>query len=347
MGDENVIPLNDELLTVAKIADISAISNHYILTEIAAVLDSGNVSNMFDNDISRLKNIKEVVSFFADTPLVTVEFKDAASRVLDVLNQYISGLVLTESNITTLKSSLSFIYVELVEYGKVNIGLLKPIVFSLVDSELESALYKISTYQYAGIARMNSLIYKNVNSLVTIHNKLNRIAFMVNNDLAKIDVMVDMSKVTKSHSRFSLVNDATELYFKVYGLINKLTDDKFITSNSTESNDSIEVDVNTTDLVLLNTINEFREKIKAVYSTIRIDRLSDIFNFNLDNVFENTERSLFQNAEFKESLFKLKCNIDIIAELVCYTTDCINDSVEKLKKSIPVSANEIDNIDTI
>lgn len=347
MEDENIIPLNDELLTVAKIADISAIYNHYTLTDIAAVLGCDNVNSMFERDVTRLKNIKEVVSFFADTSLVTIEFKEAASRVLDVLNQYISGLVLTESNITTLKSSLSFIYVELVEYGKVNIGLLKPIVFSLVDSELESALYKISTYQYAGIARMNSLIYKNVNSLVTIHNKLNRIAFMVNNDLAKIDVMVDMSKVTKSHSRFSLVNNASELHFKVCGLINKLTDDKFITSNSTESNDSIEVGVNTTDLVLLNTINEFREKIKAVYSTIRIDRLSDIFNFNLDDVFENTETSSFQNAEFKESLFKLKCNIDIIAELVCYTTDCINDSVEKLKKSIPVSDNEIDNIDTI
>lgn len=350
MGDENAIPLNNELLTVAKISDMECISTNYSLTDIAAILmqkDTSNVNSMFERDSVRLLNIIGILSFFTDTELVTAEFKENANRALDILNLFKDGVSLTDGNISTLKATLSFVYTELVEFGKTNIILHKSITFSLVDSELEDVLYKISTYPYAAIARLNSLIYKNVNSLIFASKMMDTIVYNINREISKLDVMIDMCKVSNGHSRSSVVFTANDLYHSNRLIIKRFIDNKFVVggNNNGGTTDNIKTDI--TDLELLNTINTYREKIKATYSTLKLDKLSDVFNFNLDDLYNNTDDNIFSNAEFKECLFKVKYDVDILTELVCSITDSINDSIEKLRKSIPVSANEIDNIDTI
>ena len=350
MGDENAIPLNNELLTVAKISDMECISTNYSLTDIAAILmqkDTSNVNSMFERDSVRLLNIIGILSFFTDTELVTAEFKENANRALDILNLFKDGVSLTDGNISTLKATLSFVYTELVEFGKTNIILHKSITFSLVDSELEDVLYKISTYPYAAIARLNSLIYKNVNSLIFASKMMDTIVYNINREISKLDVMIDMCKVSNGHSKSSVVFTANDLYHSNRLIIKRFIDNKFVVggNNNGGTTDNIKTDI--TDLELLNTINTYREKIKATYSTLKLDKLSDVFNFNLDDLYNNTDDNIFSNAEFKECLFKVKYDADILTELVCSITDSINDSIEKLRKSIPVSANEIDNIDTI
>lgn len=350
MGDENAIPLNNELLTVAKISDMECISTNYSLTDIAAILmqkDTSNVNSMFERDSVRLLNIIGILSFFTDTELVTAEFKENANRALDILNLFKDGVSLTDGNISTLKATLSFVYTELVEFGKTNIILHKSITFSLVDSELEDVLYKISTYPYAAIARLNSLIYKNVNSLIFASKMMDTIVYNINREISKLDVMIDMCKVSNGHSKSSVVFTANDLYHSNRLIIKRFIDNKFVVggNNNGGTTDNIKTDI--TDLELLNTINTYREKIKATYSTLKLDKLSDVFNFNLDDLYNNTDDNIFSNAEFKECLFKVKYDVDILTELVCSITDSINDSIEKLRKSIPVSANEIDNIDTI
>ena len=350
MGDENAIPLNNELLTVAKISDMECISTNYSLTDIAAILmqkDTSNVNSMFERDSVRLLNIIGILSFFTDTELVTAEFKENANRALDILNLFKDGVSLTDGNISTLKATLSFVYTELVEFGKTNIILHKSITFSLVDSELEDVLYKISTYPYAAIARLNSLIYKNVNSLIFASKMMDTIVYNINREISKLDVMIDMCKVSNGHSKSSVVFTADDLYHSNRLIIKRFIDNKFVVggNNNGGTTDNIKTDI--TDLELLNTINTYREKIKATYSTLKLDKLSDVFNFNLDDLYNNTDDNIFSNAEFKEGLFKVQYDVDMLTELVCSITDSINDSIEKLRKSIPVSANEIDNIDTI
>lgn len=350
MGDENAIPLNNELLTVAKISDMECISTNYSLTDIAAILiqkDTSNVNSTFERDSVRLLNIIGVLSFFTDTELVTTEFKENANRALDILNLFKDGVSLSDSNVATLKATLSFVYTELAEFGKTNIPLHKSITFSLVDKELEDALYKISTYPYATIARLNSLIYKNVNSLIFASKMMDTIVYNINREISKLDVMIDMCKVSNAHSRRSVVYVADDLYHSNRLIIKRFIDNKFVFGGNNDGGtiDNIKTDI--TDLELLNTINTYREKIKATYSTLKLDKLSDVFNFNLDDLYNNTDDNIFANAEFKEYLFKVKYDVDILTELVCSITDSINDSIDKLKKSIPISDNEIDNIDTI
>jgi hypothetical protein len=348
--EENAIPLNNELLTVARISDMELISTNYSLTDIAAVLiqkDTNGVNSMFERDSVRLLNIIGVLSFFTDTELVTAEFKENANRALDILNLFKNGISLTDSNVATLKATLSFVYTELVEFGKTNIPLHKSITFSLVDKELEDALYKISTYPYAAIARLNSLIYKNVNSLIFASKMMDTIVYNINREISKLDVMIDMCKVSNAHSRSSVVVTANDLYHSNRLIIKRFIDNKFVVggNNNGGTTDNIKTDI--TDLELLNTINTYREKIKAIYSTLKLDKISDAFNFNLDDLYNNSDDNIFANAEFKEYLFKVKYDVDILTELICSITDSINDSIEKLKKSIPVSDNEIDNIDAI
>ena len=350
MGDENAVPLNNELLTVAKISDIESISTNYSLTDIAAILiqkDTSNVNSTFERDSVRLLNIIGMLSFFTDTELVSDGFKENANRALDILNLFKDGVSLSDGNVSTLKNTLSFVYTELVEFGKTNITLHKSITFSLVDKELEDALYKISTYPYAAIARLNSLIYKNVNSLIFVSRMMDTIVYNINREISILDVKLDMCKVSSAHSRFSVISTADTLYHDNRIIIKKFIDNKFVVggNNNGGTTDNIKTDI--TDLELLNTINTYREKIKATYSTLRLDKLSDVFNFNLDDLYNNTNDSIYANAEFKEYLFKVKYDVDILTELVCSITDSINDSIEKLKKSIPISANEIDNIDII
>ena len=352
MGDENTIPLNNELLTVARISDMESISTNYSLTDIAAILiqkDTSNVNSTFERDSVRLLNIIGILSFFTDTELVTAEFKENANRALDILNLFKDGVSLTDSNVSTLKATLSFVYTELVEFGKTNIPLHKSITFSLVDKELEDVLYKISTYPYAAIARLNSLIYKNVNSLIFASKMMDTIVYNINREISKLDVMIDMCKVSNAHSRYSVLYVADELYHANRLIIKRFIDNKFVFGGNNDGSDNNDTGVKTdiTDLELLNTINTYREKIKAIYSTLKLDKLLDVFNFNLDDLYNNTDDNIFANAEFKEYLFKIKYDVDILTELVCSITDSINDSIEKLKKSIPISDNEIDNIDTI
>lgn len=351
MGDENAVPLNNELLTVAKISDIESISTNYSLTDIAAILiqkDTSNVNSTFERDSVRLLNIIGMLSFFTDTELVSDGFKENANRALDILNLFKDGVSLSDGNVSTLKNTLSFVYTELVEFGKTNITLHKSITFSLVDKELEDALYKISTYPYAAIARLNSLIYKNVNSLIFVSKMMDTIVYNINREISILDVKLDMCKVSNAHSRFSVISTADTLYHDIRVIIKKFIDNKFVFGGNNDgggATDTIKTDI--TDLELLNTINTYREKIKATYSTLRLDKLSDVFNFNLDDLYNNTDDNIYANAEFKEYLFKVKYDVDILTELVCSITDSINDSIEKLKKSIPISANEIDNIDII
>lgn len=351
MEDENAIPLNNELLTVAKLSDIEAISTNYSLTDIAAILlckDSNDVNSTFERDNIRLLNIIGILSFFTDTELVTDEFKENANRALDILNLFKSGISLTDSNVSTLKATLSFIYSELIEFGRVNIELQKSITFSVVDKELEDALYKISTYSYAGVARLNSLIYKHVNSLIYATKMMSIMVSGINREVANLDVMIDMCKNTKAHSRISLVAAADSIRSRNREIIKRFIDNKFlIASNGYNANEVVNVSPTISDLELLNTINTERENIKALYNTLRLDKLSSVFTFDLDSMYGIEEPNIFTNAEFKESLFKIKCDMDLLTEVICSITDSINDSIEKLKKSIPVSDNEIDNIDTI
>lgn len=351
MEDEVVIPLNNEILTVARMSDIENISNNYNLTDIATILicDNNDINSMFNRDIKRLTRLIDMLSFFTPTDLLSTEFKETANRVLDILNLFKDGISLTDSDVSSLKSLLSSIYTELVEFGKTNINLHKSITFSLVDKELEDALFKISTYPYAGVARLNSLVYKNVNSLIYTAKMIDTVVYNINRDIAILDVMVDMCKVTKAHSKSSIISRASELYNANRLIIKNFIKNKFLIGGNSDGSiigETIESSIS--DLELLNTINAYREKIKAVYSTLRVDKLSDIFNFNLDDMYDVIDsNNIFDNADFKETLFKIKYDVDLLTEVVCSITDSINGSIDKLKKSIPVSDNEIDNIDTI
>ncbi len=352
MEDENIIPLNNEILTVARMSDIETIANNYNLINIAAILVcDDDLNNMLNRDVKRLTNLIDMLSFFKSTDLVTTEFKETSNSVLDMLNLFKDGVSLTDSNVSTLKSLLSSIYTELVEFGKTNINLHKSITFSLVDKELEDALFKISTYPYAGVARLNSLIYKNVNSLIYTAKMIDTVVYNINRDIAILDVMVDMCKVTKAHSKSSIVSKANDLYNANRLIIKRFIDNKFLIGGNNDGSEMVvsgSIESSISDLELLNTINTYREKIKATYSTLRVDKLSDVFNFNLDDIYDVTvSNNIFDNADFKETLFKIKYDVDLLTEVVCSITDSINSSVEKLKKSIPISDNEIDNIDTI
>lgn len=349
MGEENTIPLNNELLTVAKISDLESISTNYSLTDIAAVLitNDSDINSMFDRDLIRLTNIVSIMNFFRDTELVTDDFKQHASRVVDILNLFKDGVSLSDTNISTLKSSLGFIYAELVDFGQKSISLQKSITFSLVDKELEDALFKVSSQPYANIARLNSLLYRNTNSLIYIDKIMSLMVFNINREISKLDVMIDMCKVTKAHSTFSLVSTASLLRHDNRVYIKSFIDNKFIDSTCMDTTKLNYVDTTISDLELLNTINTIRENIKVTYSTLKLNKILDMFNFDLNNLYDNTSVTLFSNAEFKESLFKIKYDMDILTELICSITDSINDSVDKLRKSIPISSNEIDNIDAI
>lgn len=349
MGEENTIPLNNELLTVAKISDLESISTNYSLTDIAAVLitNDSDINSMFDRDLIRLTNIVSIMNFFRDTELVTDDFKQHASRVVDILNLFKDGVSLSDTNISTLKSSLGFIYAELVDFGQKSISLQKSITFSLVDKELEDALFKVSSQPYANIARLNSLLYRNTNSLIYIDKIMSLMVFNINREISKLDVMIDMCKVTKAHSIFSLVSTASVLRDDNRVYIKSFIDNKFIDSTCMDTTKLNYVDTTISDSELLNTINTIRENIKVTYSTLKLNKILDMFNFDLNNLYDNTSVTLFSNAEFKESLFKIKYDMDILTELICSITDSINDSVDKLRKSIPISSNEIDNIDTI
>lgn len=351
MEDENVIPLNDELLTVAKILDIESIASNYNLYSIGRVIDSAYTDNLLKDDNNKLlSNIYSTIVFFSDTDLVTPEFKEAGVRVLAILDGYKDGLVLTYTDISTLKTTLSVIYTELVAYGKSVIGLHKSITFSLVDGELEKALTNINTYPYAGIAKLNSLIFKNVNSLIQIDKVMDSQMKRINTRLAQLDVMIDMSKVSNSYGRGDLVSYAREIRSDIRDIVNNIFDSKYIDVDRGNDRFSKDDDIKITDIdsKILSAINTSRESIKASYGTFRVGLLESSFNLIMSEVdTDNLNSTLLVDAEFKEILFTLKANIDILTEIVCSITDAINGSIEKLKKSIPVSDNEIDNIDAI
>jgi hypothetical protein len=176
---------------------------------------------------------------------------------------------------------------------------------------------------------------------------MDTIVYNINREISNLDVMIDMCKVNNAHSKSSLVFTANDLYHSNRLIIKRFIDNKFVIGGNNEGGTINGIKTDISDLELLNTINTYREKIKSTYSTLKLDKLSDVFNFNLDDLYNNTDDNIFSNAEFKECLFKVKYDADILTELVCSITDSINDSIEKLRKSIPVSANEIDNIDTI
>lgn len=355
MDEEILIPLNDELLTVAKIMDIESISSNYNLTYIARVLSVTDLNSLLHGRTGSFcfDDVVNTLTFFIDTELVTPEFKEEGTRALGILNGYKAGLVLTDTDVSTLKTTLSLVYGELVVYGKNNIGLHKPVIFSLVDGELEKVLEKINTYPYATIAKLNSLIFKNVNSLVHIGKVMDIEIRNVNTKLAQLDVMIDMGKVTNSYTRGQLVSYVKDLCRNSRCLINNIFDHKYLNPDgdrryeySFSEHDDITVDA--TNEEILNKINGVREAIKSIYGTLRVGLLETAFNLPIDSIeVNNPDNTLVAEAEFKESLFRLKSNINLMTEIVCSTTDAINGSIEKLKLSTPKKDEEIDNLDAI
>lgn len=351
MGDEEIIPLNDELATTAKIMDMSDIRDNYSLVSIALVLkmeSSDDLIKKYENDKPLITNLIGVLTYYGDLELMTPEFRDLANSTLAVLNRFKDGILLTDADVTILKTNLSSIYNDLVSFGSEHIGLHKSITFSLVDGELEKALAKISGYPYANIAKINSLLFKNVNSLLYTARLMYNIVTTVNTKIAQVDVMIDMASVSESYTRGEITRFLSDLNFNITKPVHNFMNNKYVDMVSDTQLPIEEVLVTATDNEILNAINYSRESIKSIYNTLRVDTMLNVYNTDLNKIdLINGASTVYMDADFKENVFKIKCLIDMLTELVCSTTDAINSSIEKLKLSIPVSANEIDDIDTI
>lgn len=347
MGDEEIIPLNDELVTTARIIDIGAISANYSLVSISVVLkmdSADDLLNKYENDKTIYDNLVGILTYYGDLELMNTEFREVSNTMLNILNGLKDGLALTDSDMSRLKTNLSYIYIGLVEFAREQIGLHKSITFSVVDGELEKALAKVSGYPYAGVARLNSLLFKNVNTLIYLSKLMHTLITKVNTKMAQLDVMIDMSSVSDAYTIGEITRFTDSLYFDIINPVNEFTDGKYIDVAINNPISIKELVSTATDIEILDTINDTRESIKSIYSTLRVDTILNIYNADLNKLEGAT---VYTDANLKETLFKIKCTIDLLTELICSTTDSINGSIEKLKLSIPVSNNEIDDIDSI
>lgn len=339
------IPLNNELLTTAKIIDLEKIDRSMVIKTLYRSIQ--NLSNDGELTSSDTKEILDAMIFFkdmADNELTPTEtLKTLMVKSIQVLNNYITANIkLIDGEKALLSSTFSLMVNELVEIAGKLLLIKKPIVNSLIVSELEKVLVEINKQPHASVAKLNSLFYLNTNRLHSLHLIVDKIMKDYAINMSRIDTMLDLIDVADAYEPERISNALVGIWDIVTGFQKQLVFNRYINNGKSNDNDNHTIyTVDTNDEEILNGISNLINNINNIYTTFSTDKLVRLFNW------ENEKLTPYVGYDIKNKCIEVKLRIDTILEIVTNTTDSLNTTVAKLKKSLPTEDNEIDDLDTI
>lgn len=336
------IPLNDELLTTAKIMDLEKINRSMIITTLYRCIDS--LSKDLTIDSSAFKEISDAMIFFMDmtdnelTPTDTL--KELMTKAIPILNNIVTANIkINEGEKALLSSTFSLMVNELIEIAGNLLTQKRPITNSLILGELEKVLVEINKQPHAGVAKLNSLLYVNVNRLDSLYRLLDNILKDCINRLNQIDTMIDIIEVADGYTPSKIDTEISSLNSMVSKIKDDLVSSRYIQDRMTGVDTIFTVD--STDDVILSGITEILENINKLYTVFTVDKLVRIFNW------EHNDLEPYTSYSIKNNCIELKLRLDTILEIVTNSTDSLNTTIAKLKKSLPTEDLEIDDLEII
>ena len=336
------IPLNDELLTTAKIMDLEKIDRSMIITTLYRCIDS--LSKDLTIDSSAFKEISDAMIFFMDmtdnelTPTDTL--KELMTKAIPILNNIVTANIkINEGEKALLSSTFSLMVNELIEIAGNLLTQKRPITNSLILGELEKVLVEINKQPHASVAKLNSLLYVNANRLDSLYRLLDNVLKDCINRLNQIDTMIDIIEVADGYNPLKIDTEISGLNSMVSNIKDNLVTSRFIQDRMTGADTRFTVD--STDDVILSGISEILENINKLYTVFTVDKLVRIFNW------EHNDLEPYTSYNIKNNCIELKLRLDTILEIVTNSTDSLNTTIAKLKKSLPTEDLEIDDLEII